>query len=188
MACHQATAISPRPPIYDALAAGTDADALEEFAFLMHQAMRIFQREGIPRVSLCLIPGLRCQTPLPGDSTLARWGLVAGTRYFGLVFDTAGAYHFKTRFRPYFENRYLCMHPKMTIGSSWALIRLLGVLRLDAAKLVRLFAARWKKRASRATLRLPDVHQWQRNHRNASHLISPCQSTKSRSAFSTPTR
>ena len=57
--------------------------------FLMQQAIETFKSEGVPRVSLCLIPGLRCQTPLAGDSALARRGLVAGTRYFGLVFDTA---------------------------------------------------------------------------------------------------
>jgi phosphatidylglycerol lysyltransferase len=125
--------------------------------FLMQQAIETFKREGVPRVSLCLIPGLRCQTPLAGDSALARRGLVAGTRYFGLVFDTAGAYHFKTRFRPYFENRYLCVYPRVTFGSGWAIIRLLGVLRLDIPKLFGLLAARWKKRASRATLHAPDA-------------------------------
>ena len=124
--------------------------------FLMHQAMQTFQGEGVSWVSLCLIPGLRCQTPLAGDSRLARWGLALGTRYFGLVFDTAGAYHFKTRFRPRFENRYLCVHPRVTLGFSWALIRLLGVLRLDLGKVVRLLASRWQKRASRATLRTPE--------------------------------
>ena len=124
--------------------------------FLMHQAIETFKSEGVRRVSLCLIPGLRCQTPLAGDSALARRGLVAGTRYFGLVFDTAGAYHFKTRFRPRFENRYLCVYPRVTFGSAWAMIRLLGVLRLDTPKLFGLLAARWKKRALRATLHAPD--------------------------------
>ncbi len=120
--------------------------------FLMHQAMQTFRAEGVRWVSLCLIPGLRCQTPMPGDSRLARWGLVVGTRYCGLVFDTAGAYHFKTRFRPYFESRYLCVYPKVTLGSSWALIRLLGVLRLDLGKVAGLLAQRWQKRTSRASL------------------------------------
>ena len=40
----------------------------------------------------------------------------------------------------------------MTFGSAWAMIRLLGVLRLDIPKLFGLLAARWKKRALRATL------------------------------------
>jgi phosphatidylglycerol lysyltransferase len=124
--------------------------------FLMHQVMQILRREGVPRVSLCLIPGLGCQEPLPGDSRLARWGIVVGTRYFNLLMDNAGAYHFKTRFRPRFESRYLCVRPKMSLGSAWALIRLLGVLKLDLRKLGRVLAERWKKRSARATLYTPD--------------------------------
>jgi phosphatidylglycerol lysyltransferase len=125
--------------------------------FLMQQTMQILKEEGVPLISLCLIPGMRCQTPLAGDSVMARWGVIAGTRYLGFLFDSTGAYHFKTRFRPRFENRYLCVHPKVTIGSSLALIRLMGVLHLNIPKLCGLLATRWKKRASRATLLRPDA-------------------------------
>jgi phosphatidylglycerol lysyltransferase len=120
--------------------------------FIIHQAMQHLKREGVLRVSLCLIPGLRCREPRPGDSRLARWGIVVGTRYFNPLFDAAGSYHFKTRFRPRFEGRYLCVRPKMTLGSAWAMVRLLGVLRLDFKKLGQILVERWKKRASRATL------------------------------------
>jgi phosphatidylglycerol lysyltransferase len=123
--------------------------------FLMHQVMDELKGEGVARVSLCLIPGLRCQQPLPGDSRLARWGLAAGTRYFGWIFDTAGAYHFKSRFRPRFESRYLCVRPKMTFGSAWALVEMLGVLKMDVRKLCQTLANRWRKRASRGTLQGP---------------------------------
>ena len=57
--------------------------------FMFHQAMRILQREGVRQASLCLIPGLRCRAPLPGDSALVRRGMVAGTQHFNLLFDTA---------------------------------------------------------------------------------------------------
>ena len=120
--------------------------------FLIHQAMQDLQGEGVGRVSLCLIPGRGCREPLPGDSRLARWGIVVGTRYFNPLFDAAGSYHFKTRFRPRFESRYLCVRPRMTVGSAWALVRLLGVLKLDLKKLGQILVERWKKRASRATL------------------------------------
>jgi phosphatidylglycerol lysyltransferase len=123
--------------------------------FLMHQAMQLLKDEGAKRASLCLIPGLRCGEPLPGDSPLARWGLVVGTQYFSALFDTAGAYHFKTRFRPRFEARYLCVRPKMTLGSAWAFVRLLGVLQVDFGKLYERVAARWRKREARATLYTP---------------------------------
>jgi phosphatidylglycerol lysyltransferase len=124
--------------------------------FLVHQVIETLRHEGVQQVSFCLLPGLRCSEPLPGDSRLARWGLVVGTRHFSLLFDTAGAFHFKSRFRPRFENRYLCVRPRMTLGVAWAFIRLLGVLRLDFGKLCRLAADRWHKRSSRATLWTPE--------------------------------
>jgi phosphatidylglycerol lysyltransferase len=123
--------------------------------FLMHQTMEILREEGVRDVSLCLIPGLRCRRPMPGDSRLTRWGIVLGTQHFDLVFDAAGVYHFKTRFRPRFENRYLCVRPRMTLGTAWAFIRLLGVLKIHPLKLGRLLAHRWKNRHARATLRKP---------------------------------
>ena len=84
----------------------------------------------MPLVSLCLIPGIGCE-PLPGDSPLARHGLSIGSKYFNFIFDTAGLYHFKSRFRPRFETRYLCADPRITLGSGWSFIRLLGVLNLN---------------------------------------------------------
>jgi phosphatidylglycerol lysyltransferase len=123
--------------------------------FLMHQVMQHLKEEGVERVSLCLIPGLGCRESLPGDSAMARWGLVIGTQKFNLVFDTAGAYHFKSRFRPRFESRYLCVRPKMSFGVAMAFIRLLGVLKVDFAKMIQLAVRRWQKRVSRATLWTP---------------------------------
>lgn len=125
-------------------------------AFLMHQAMQSLRREGAEQVSLCLAPGLRADEPRPGDSRLVRWGLAIGGRYFTFIFDTAGLYHFKSRFRPRFEERYLCVRPKATLGSTWALVRLLGVLRLDPLKLVRVLVDRTRKARRRATLASPE--------------------------------
>jgi phosphatidylglycerol lysyltransferase len=123
--------------------------------FLMHEVMHVLRAEGVQRVSLCLIPGLRCRQPTAGDSRMARWGLVIGTQYFNLIFDTAGAYHFKSRFRPRFENRYLCVRPRMSLATAVAFVRMVGVLRLDLRKLGREILRRWRKRSSRATLHTP---------------------------------
>ena len=124
-------------------------------AFIMHQAMRQFREEGALRVSLCLLPGLRCRQPQPHDSALVRWGLAIGTGRFVPAFETAGAYHFKTRFRPRFEDRYLCARPRMTLGTAVAFIRLLDVMKLNPRRLLGLVLDRWKKRASRASLIAP---------------------------------
>jgi phosphatidylglycerol lysyltransferase len=125
-------------------------------AFIMHSAMQRFKNEGVERVSFCLLPGLRCDRPLPGDSALVRWGLALGTGGLNPAFETAGAFHFKSRFRPRFEARYLCVRPRMTLGTAIAFIRLLGVMHIDPRKLAKLAMDRWKKRASRGTLLTPD--------------------------------
>lgn len=122
--------------------------------FLMRQVIGELKLEGARRVSLCLVPGMRCQR-LPGDSPLVRHALAIGSRYFNFVFDTAGLYHFKSRFRPQWEARYLCARPAVTLGSAWALVQLLGVVDLDAGKLARTLMRRCVKRRRRATLAVP---------------------------------
>jgi phosphatidylglycerol lysyltransferase len=123
--------------------------------FLMHQAMRQLQAEGVPAVSLCLVPGLRCETPLEGDSPLARWSVVIATRYFNFIHDTRGMYHFKSRFRPRFVNRYLAVRPGLSLGSAWSFVRVLGVLDLQVGNLVRRSAQRLRTAAARRTLSRP---------------------------------
>ncbi len=125
-------------------------------AFIMYQAMRQFQEEGVERASLCLLPGLRCNTPLPGDSAMVRWGLALGTGRLSPAYATAGAYHFKSRFRPRFESRYLCALPRVTLPCAVAFIRLVGALDFNPRKLIGMAWHRWQKCAARATLIAPD--------------------------------
>ncbi len=120
-------------------------------AFLIHQTLELLKTEQIDRASLCLVPALGCQDRLPGDSRLIRWGLNL-SRHFNVVFDLAGLYHFKSRFRPRFENRYVCSLPRTTIGSVWTFTRLSGALNVSPHKLLRVARAHWQKRARRLTL------------------------------------
>lgn len=123
--------------------------------FLMHETLDTLRDEGVRSASLCLVPALRCGEPLAGDSSLARWGFML-SRYFNLIYDSAGLYHFKSRFRPRFEDRYLCVWPRVTLGSAWAFMRLVGVVDLSPLKMARIAIERWRKRESRATLAVPD--------------------------------
>lgn len=107
-------------------------------AFLMHQVMQLLQEEGVQKVSMCLIPGQNCGEKRDGDSSLARWSLLVGSRYFGFLFDTAGVAYFKSRFRPRYEDRFIGAWPRQTFGSGWAFIRALGVLDIDCGKTLRL--------------------------------------------------
>lgn len=123
--------------------------------FLMREAIQALHDDGVGSVSLCLVPALRCGEPLAGDSPLARWGFVL-SKYFNVIYDSAGLYHFKSRFRPRFEDRYVCAWPRVTLGSAWAFMRLVGVVDLSPLKIGRIAIERWRKRASRSTLAVPD--------------------------------
>ncbi|HTI50927.1 MAG TPA: DUF2156 domain-containing protein [Planctomycetaceae bacterium] len=121
-------------------------------AFLFHHLMQQMQSEGVDQVGLCLDPGLRIETPLAGDSFLVRRGLQLAEQFLGPVFDVAGLRHFKGRFRPQFESRYVCASPNITIGSLVAFVRVFGIFNLSYGKLARIAIDRVRKRASRKTL------------------------------------
>jgi phosphatidylglycerol lysyltransferase len=124
--------------------------------YLMHQAMQLMQAENVDSISLCLVPGVRCETPLPGDSPLARWSVVLATRYFSFIHNTSGMYHYKSRFRPRFMNRYLAVRPRLSLGAAWSFVRVLGVLDLDVRQIVRQATRRLRTAASRRTLLTPE--------------------------------
>ena len=123
--------------------------------FLMHQALVQFQREGVERASLCLVPAMRCEQPLPGDSPLIRRAM-AVSRHFGFIFDVAGLYHFKSRFRPRFEDRFICAYPSITLGAARSFVRVCGALRLDPVKLLRRLWRQITHARARATLAAPE--------------------------------
>jgi phosphatidylglycerol lysyltransferase len=124
---------------------------------LMHQAMRQLQGEGVASVSLCLVPGLHCDRPLPNDSPLVRWSVVIGTRYFNFIHDTRGMYHYKSRFRPRFVNRYVAVRPHFSIGAACSFVRVLGVLDLHVGHVLRQTVQRLGRAASRRTLLTPET-------------------------------
>ncbi len=121
-------------------------------AFLIHQTARQLQTEGVRELSLCLVAGQNCDRPLPGDSFLIRRGLQVMRYGFGWAYDVAGMSHFKSRFRPGNHDRYLCVLPKVTVGSICAMIGEFGALNLDYGKVLRILVSRIKKRSLRSTL------------------------------------
>lgn len=123
--------------------------------FLMHETIEILKREDARRVSLCLVPGLRAQKAMTGDSPLVRRALTVGSRYFNFVFDAAGQYHYKSRFRPRYEERFLCARPAVDLPAAWAMVRLLGVLDVDQGKLARAVARQVFRPWRRRTLATP---------------------------------
>lgn len=133
------------------------ADAVRgTMAFLFHHVLQTLQDEGVQRVGMCLDPALRCGTKLPGDSAMVRLGMTWGESWLGCVFDVAGLRHFKSRFRPRYENRYVCVQPRVTIGSLLAWAQVCGLFDVDPWKVVKISAQRIRKCSSRSTL--AEVH------------------------------
>jgi hypothetical protein len=69
-----------------------------------------------------------CEQPLKGDSAMTRHALTVGLKYLNFLFDFAGIYHFKSRFRPRYEGRYICALPGTTLLTGLALVRMSGML------------------------------------------------------------
>lgn len=126
-------------------------------AFLFHYVEQQMQKEGVQQLNLCLDPALRCSKKLPGDSWLIRLGMTWGEAGLGFVFDVAGIRHFKSRFRPRYENRYCCVYPKASIRSVFAFLIVSGVFNVSIPKLIRNLYQRIRKSGARSTLaRLDD--------------------------------
>ncbi len=105
-------------------------------ACLFHHLMQQLQSEGARGVTMCLDPGFGCETPMPGDSAITRRGFTLAAKYFNFVFDLAGVRHFKSRFRPRYEKRYVFAYPKVTVRSALAFTEVTGLLRLNYRKVV----------------------------------------------------
>lgn len=121
-------------------------------AYLFRHAIDQFQSEGATRVGMCLDPSLRCSEKLPGDSPIIRLGMTWGEAGMALVFDLAGIRHFKSRFRPRYENRYCCVYPKASFSSVFAFGLVSGLFDVKPWTLLKVAFRRFLKRNQRSTL------------------------------------
>jgi len=103
---------------------------------LMHHAMQQMKDEGVEQASLCLIPALRCHEKIDGDRAMTRWSMILFNRLLSSVYDTQGLYHYKSRFRPEFVNRYVCCYPKGSLGASLAFLSALGILNVKLGRVI----------------------------------------------------
>ncbi|MEZ6130442.1 MAG: DUF2156 domain-containing protein [Planctomycetaceae bacterium] len=124
--------------------------------FLMHQCMTVFQEEGAESVTLSMLPLIRCDQPRPGDSWVLRRMVTLGHRRLGAIYDSAGLYHFKTRFRPHrFEDRYICVRPRVTAGLLWAGMQSWGFHRFSMTTTVKKCVQQLVRRTERKSLANP---------------------------------
>jgi phosphatidylglycerol lysyltransferase len=119
---------------------------------LFHTAMIRMKAEGVEAVSLCLVPAVGCEAPLKGDSAVIRHALTIGLKYLNFLFDFAGIYHFKSRFRPRYEGRYICALPKTNMLTGLALVRMSGMLEFSLRRVGSNLMQKHFKRRQRAHL------------------------------------
>ena len=124
--------------------------------FLMHQCMTVFQEEEASHVTLSMLPLIRCETPRPGDSWVLRRAVTLAHKRFGAIYDSAGLYHFKTRFRPHrFEDRFICAYRRVTPGLLWAGMQSWGFHQVSLTTTLKKLWQQRKKKADRGQLAKP---------------------------------
>ncbi len=96
-------------------------------AHLFRSAIDLLKAEGVEQISLCLIPGRNVgQSAFDrGDwrieKTLSLW-----FHRLDFIFNTKGQDHFKSRFRPRYADRYLCVAPNHSVRSLWSFLKTMG--------------------------------------------------------------
>lgn len=120
--------------------------------FLFCEAISQLRDENVQAVSLSLLPGHGCDGSGEYDSPWVKHGLRFSGRHLGFIFDLYGLYHYKSRFRPRYESRYLCVRPGSSFFTMATTIWMTGILRLSFRKTVRSFLRHRRKRAERASL------------------------------------
>jgi phosphatidylglycerol lysyltransferase len=123
--------------------------------FAMLQIMRRLKEEGIVYCSLSLIPTLRCETALKGDSWIVRPTAVFWWHHLNWIFDFRGIYHFKSRFRPEYREMYVAAWPRVTVLSLLAVGLTWGLLRFNPLRLLRHGRHKSTKSGSRKSLAVP---------------------------------
>jgi phosphatidylglycerol lysyltransferase len=118
--------------------------------------MRALKREGVAYCSLSLIPLVRCDTAVKGDSGIARTTLAFWWRHLNWIFDFRGIYHFKSRFRPEYREMYMAAQPEVTVRSMIALGMGWGLINFSPWRLVKRALGKSQKIDSRKSLATPE--------------------------------
>ncbi|MEZ6057832.1 MAG: DUF2156 domain-containing protein [Planctomycetaceae bacterium] len=86
--------------------------------FLMRSIVDLFQSEGIERISLCIVPGRGCETVSNDrENWMVRRSMQLWYHRLGPLFNAKGQDYFKQKFRPRFQERFICVSPKSSLRS-----------------------------------------------------------------------
>ncbi|MEZ6121565.1 MAG: DUF2156 domain-containing protein [Planctomycetaceae bacterium] len=106
--------------------------------FLFRTVTDRLQEEGRKQVSLCLVPGRGMHVPsAEGGHRLVRFSLDLLYRRVNFLFNTQGQDYFKSRFRPRYVDRYVCVTPNSSILSICSFLHVTGAFRPNPINLVR---------------------------------------------------
>ena len=98
-------------------------------AFLFREVIDQLQVEGIREVSLCLVPGKGVtREQAPEAHWMVRSVLDLWYTRMNFLFNARGQNYFKSRFRPEFRNRYVCVTPRSSIFSILSFVSTSGAL------------------------------------------------------------
>ncbi len=68
--------------------------------FLIFKALEVFKQEGVTDISLCIVPGINCDQPLPGDSALCRRFMSLWSKHLGFLANIRGSIFLEQDFAP----------------------------------------------------------------------------------------
>ncbi|MCA8990456.1 MAG: DUF2156 domain-containing protein [Planctomycetaceae bacterium] len=96
--------------------------------FLFRTVVDKLQEEGVEQISLCLVPGKGVNhTPVPkAGYWMARWSLNLWYTRLNFLFNAQGQNYFKSRFRPRYVDRFICVTPKSTPISISSFLYVMG--------------------------------------------------------------
>ncbi len=123
--------------------------------FIFMQTMRILKAEGAEDVSLSLIPALNCDQQNENHSWYFKWILDLCWNRLNWLFDFRGLYHFKSRFRPKYQARYVAASPYFGFFQVLSLTFMWGLLNAKPTTLSRNIGRKIHNHRRRQTLAKP---------------------------------
>ena len=96
-------------------------------AFLFRTVIDRLRNEGTEKISLCLIPGRNVtQCSIGEGDWRVEKALSLWFNQLNFLFNTKGQDHFKSRFRPRYVDRYICVAPHSSMRSLWSFLKTTG--------------------------------------------------------------
>lgn len=106
--------------------------------FLFREVIDLLQGEGVSGISLCVVPGKGVdRKSFPESHWLIRTGLDLWYQRLNFLYNSRGQHYFKSRFRPEYRNRYVCVTPKSTIVSILSFLQTVGAFSPNVGNIIR---------------------------------------------------